>query len=180
METVSRFLSDKADRLLRSLLLVLGVSVLFALSAWIAIRLPFTPVPISFTCQLILLASLLLGRRGAYATLAYLAQGAIGLPVFSNGGCGIAYLLGPTGGYLLGWAVAALLVGILSERMAHKTPLNAFALMLAGNALIFLFGLSYLALLVGVDKALAVGLYPFALTDLLKLLAASQLVRNAG
>ncbi|NGX26416.1 MAG: Biotin transporter BioY [Chlamydiae bacterium] len=158
----------------KDLFIVLGASILLALSAWISIRLPFTPVPISFTAQLVLALSVLLGKRGAYATALYVAQGAAGLPVFANGGCGIAYMMGPTGGYLIGFLIAAYAVGALVEKVHEKTPTKIFSLMIFGNALIYVFGLPHLALLVGSTNALKFGLYPFIAGDLLKLMLVQQ------
>ena len=118
-----------------NLLIVLLTSCLLVLSAWVSLPLGFTPVPISFTAQLVLLFAAFLGKRGAYATWIYLAQGAMGLPVFANGGCGIAYLLGPTGGYLIGFALAAYVVAVFSEKV-EKTPSKIFGILLFGNSLI--------------------------------------------
>lgn len=171
--------SIKTHTFTRDLAIVLGTSLLFALSAWISIPLPFTPVPISFTCQLILLASVLLGKRGAYATLAYLAQGMMGLPVFAGGVGGAVLFFGPTGGYLVGYAVAAVTLGILSEQIKEKTPLKTFSLMLLGNVLIYFFGVTYLATIVGGQSALKWGLYPFVGLDLLKILILNRFCRSA-
>jgi len=156
---------------------VVGASILLSLSAWISIPLPFTPVPISFTAQLVLLLSVLLGKRGAYATALYVAQGAMGLPVFANGGATLAYLMGPTGGFLIGFVISSYVVGSLAEKIQDKTPVKTFSLMLFGNALIFTFGLPHLALLVGVQNALKFGLYPFIGVDLFKLLLANRCVQ---
>jgi len=178
MEITQTLTLRKPNVFLKEILLVVGMSVLFALSAWISIPFPFTPVPISFTCQLILLASVFLGKRGSYATLVYLSQGLMGLPVFAGGGSSIAYFLGPTGGYLIGFAVASYVVGTLSEQIEEKTGIKCFALMLVGNALIYLFGLPHLALMIGAQNALKLGLYPFILTDLLKLMLAAKLLKR--
>lgn len=167
----------KEQNLIKDIFIVLAISILFGISSWIAIPLPFTPVPVSFTAQLILLSAVIFGRRGAYATLAYLAQGAMGLPVFSNGGCGIAYILGPTGGYLIGFAVAAYVVGLFSERMKEKSDAKIFGLMLIGNALFYVFGLPHLALMIGQANALKFGLYPFIATDILKLILAHRALK---
>lgn len=167
----------KDQSFLRNFLIVLATSVLFGLAASISIPLPFTPVPISFTAQLILLFSVLLGKRGSYATLAYLAQGAMGLPVFANGASGIGCFLGPTGGYLIGFAVASFVVGSFSDRMREKSGSKIFGLMLAGNALFYVFGLPHLALIVGSQNALKFGLYPFIATDILKLILAQRALK---
>ncbi|NGX58917.1 MAG: Biotin transporter BioY [Chlamydiae bacterium] len=154
----------------RDLFIVLGVSMILALAAWVSIRLPFTPIPICFTAQLVLFFAVFLGKRGAYATALYVAQGAMGLPVFSNGGCGLTYMMGPTGGYIIGFLIATYAVGTLVEKLEEKTPAKIFALLLFGNALIYIFGLPQLALLVGGENALKFGFYPFIAGDLLKLI----------
>jgi len=164
---------SKSQIFQRDFLTILGVSILFALSSWIAIPLPFIPVPISFTVHLILFFSVFLGKRGALATSLYFAQGIVGLPVFSNGHGGIAYLLGPTGGYLIGYVIASSVIGLLSEQLKEKTPSKIFGLMLLGNLLIFACGLPQLSLFVGVSNALNLGFYPFLGGDFIKLILAS-------
>ncbi len=169
----------KTQDILKSVLIVLGVSGLLSLSAWVSIPLPFSPVPVSFTAQLVLLFAALLGRKGAYATCAYVAQGAMGLPVFAGGGFGIAYLLGPTGGYLIGFVIASYVVGVLSEQMKEKSAAKMFGIMLMGNALIYVFGLPHLALMIGGSNALKYGLYPFIAADVLKLMVAQRAFKRA-
>lgn len=165
---------------IRDFLIVVGASLLLALSSLISIRLPFSPIPISLTAQLVLLLSLTLGKRGAYATTLYFAQGAMGLPFFANGGGGIAYLIGPTGGYLLGFVVAAHVVAHFAEKTKGKTPLRTFSLLLLGNSLIYLFGLPHLATLIGWEKALYLGLVPFIGTDLIKLAIAQRAANRSA
>ena len=162
----------------RDLFVVLGTSIILSLSAWISIPLPFTPVPISFTVQLVLFFAVALGKRGAYATALYLAQGAVGLPVFANGGCGLAYFMGPTGGYLIGFLMSAYALATLVERIQNKTPVKTFGLMLFGNALIYVFGVSHLALLIGGANAIKLGLLPFIGGDLLKILFLHRLLKK--
>jgi biotin transport system substrate-specific component len=162
---------------IHNLVLVLGASILLAISAWISIPLPFTPVPISFTAQLVLLLSVLMGKRGAYATGLYLAQGALGLPVFANGGCTLAYFMGPTGGYLIGFLVASYLVGSLSEKLQNRTPAKIFGIMLLGNLCIYACGVPHLGLLIGFQSALLLGFVPHIGGDLLKLALAQRLAR---
>lgn len=147
---------------------ILGASLLLCFAAWISLRLPFTPVPIVFTPQMVLFLSVLLGKRAPLAVGAYLLEGAMGLPVFAGGASGIVHLLGPTGGYLFGYLAASYVVG----RISAKTPVRAFGSMLLGNALIYLFGLPHLATFVGWENALKMGFYPFVALDLLKLLIA--------
>ncbi|RPJ40883.1 MAG: biotin transporter BioY, partial [Candidatus Latescibacterota bacterium] len=111
-------------------LLVAFASLLLALSARVAIPLPFSPVPISGQSFAVLLVGALLGsRRGSAAVLLYLAEGAVGLPVFAGGAGGAAYLVGPTGGYLAAFLPAAFVVGALCERGWDKRVPGAAAAM---------------------------------------------------
>ena len=166
-------------RLLRPLTLVLLGSVLLTLTA--KFQVPFYPVPMTLQPLAVLLIGAVYGwRLGGLTVLAYLAEGALGLPVFAGTpekGIGVAYMLGPTGGYLLGFALAAALTGWLAERGWDRRPLSTLALLTAGMAAIYLPGLLWLGSLLGWDKPiLALGLYPFLLGDALKIaLAAATL-----
>jgi biotin transport system substrate-specific component len=158
-------------------LLVIAGSLVVALSALIQIRLPFTPVPITAQTLAVLLVGALLGsRRGGLTLVAYLGEGLAGLPVFSGGGFGLAHLLGPTGGYLLGFVAAAYLTGLLAERGWDRRPLTAFGAMLIGNLVIYLFGISWLGWLVGVQQALSLGLVPFVAGELIKIALGTALL----
>lgn len=168
--------STRTHQVVLDTLLVLGGSLFVALLSQLRIQVGFSPVPITAQTLAVLLVGATLGsRRGALAMLIYLAQGAMGLPVFAGAG-GAARLLGPTGGYLVGFVAAAFIVGRLAERGWDRRPISTALAMLAGNAAIYLFGVSWLALLVGVDKALPLGLYPFIVGDVLKLALAMTLL----
>ncbi len=150
-------------------LAVVVASLFVAVCAQAEIRLPFTPVPISGGTLGVLYAGALLGpRRGAAAIALYLLEGAAGLPVFSGGAAGFARLLGPTGGYLAGFPVAAYVVGLLAERGWDRTPSRAFAAMLLGSLPIFALGLLGLSRFVPAKALLGAGLWPFIAGDLLK------------
>lgn len=177
MEFAQTLVQTKPQNLLREILIILATSIVFGLCGSISIPLPFTPVPIVFSLQAIILFSVLLGRKGAYATVAYLSQGALGLPVFAGGAGGIAYFFGPTGGYLIGFAILSYVIGVFSERMQEKSPSKVFVLMLFGNALVYVFGLPQLALFVGFKNALSLGLYPFLAADMLKLILAHRILK---
>ena len=156
---------------------IVGGSALVALSAHIAVRLSFTPVPVTGqTLAVLLLGATLGSRRGAFALLLYLAEGLVGLPVFSGGGVGLARLAGPTGGYLVGMAAAAWVVGLLAERGWDRRVGATILAMLIGNGVIYAFGVSWLARFVGVGQALPLGLFPFIVGDLLKLALAVALL----
>jgi biotin transport system substrate-specific component len=156
--------------------LVLGGSLFVALAAQVAIRLPFSPVPVTAQTLAVLLVGALLGsRRGALSMLAYLGQGLIGLPVFAAGAAGPVYALGPTGGYLAGFVAAAYLTGWLAEHGWDRGIGTALLAMLAGNVAIYALGLPWLSHYAGA-QALALGLLPYLAGDALKLaLAAAAL-----
>lgn len=157
--------------------LVLAGSLFIALSAQLALRLPFSSVPITGQTLAVLLTGALLGsRRGALSALAYLGEGLAGLPVFAGGAGGAAPLLGPTGGYLAGFVAAAYVTGWLAERGWYRRAGTVVLAMLLGNVLLYAPGLAWLARFVGADKALALGLYPFIAGDLLKIALAASLL----
>jgi biotin transport system substrate-specific component len=149
--------------------------VLTALGAQLSV--PIGPVPVSLQTLFVSLAGLLLGARlGAYSQLAYLAIGAAGLPVFAQG-AGLPYLLGPTGGYLLAFPVAAALTGWLAQRIGARPGLAGTALLvlatLAGTVPVFLGGWAQLAAYTGDPaRAFAVGVAPFLAGDVVKVLLA--------
>lgn len=164
---------------LRNTAIVLGASILLTLSAKLSI--PFFPVPMTLQTMVVLCLGMALGPRlGAAAVLAYLAQGAMGLPVFAGTpekGIGLAYMLQHTGGYLVGFVVAAFAVGLLAQRQWDRSMLSTIAAMLIGNAIIYAFGLLWLGTLIGWDKpVLALGMVPFLLGDLAKVLIAAALL----
>lgn len=141
------------------------------------VKVPFFPVDMTLQSFVILAMSMAFGWRMAAATVTlYLIQGAIGLPVFTGTpekGIGIAYMMGPTGGYLLGFLLAAIAVGWLAERGWDRSVLMTAAAMLIGNALIYVPGLAYLGAVLGWDKPiLEWGLYPFLYADTVKMLLA--------
>lgn len=154
---------------MRDLILIVIASGLISLSGFLAIKLPFTPVPITLAHNVCLALGLLLGRkRGALAVVAYLFQGAMGFPVFAAGHSGLLYLLGPTGGYLIGWVAGAYLTGYLIEKSTSPTAIKKFLAVFAGNGLIYLFGFSHLALFIGWKSAFLMGILPFVCFDLIK------------
>ena len=156
----------------REILFALGGSWLVALTAQIVV--PLWPVPITGQTFGALLVGALLGKkRGAISLLAYLGQGAVGLPVFAGGTAGIAKLAGPTGGYLVGLVVAAWVVGWLSQRGWDRRFTTAVAAMLIANISIYVFGLPWLANFVGWRAVLTGGLMPFIVGDVLKIALAA-------
>lgn len=169
--------SGTKSSLLYDVALVAGGSLLIALVAQVAIPLPFSPVPITGQTLAVLLTGAVLGsRRGSLSLLLYLVQGAAGLPVFAGWTAGPARLMGPTGGYIVGFVAGALVTGLLAERGWDRRAGTAFAAMLLGNAAIYAIGLPWLACFTGPGRALALGLLPFIAGDLLKLAIATAML----
>ncbi len=155
---------------------ILAGAMLIGLSAQVKLLLPFSPVPVTGqTFAVLMLGSLLGARRGAACVVLYIAEGAAGVPVFAAG-LGPAALIGPTGGYLVGFAAAAWLTGKLAELGWNKRVHKTILAMLLGNSVIYIFGVSWLAVLTGFKTALATGLYPFLAGDILKILLAAVLL----
>ena len=164
------------SRTTRRILAVAGFAAATAVAAKLSVPLPGTPVPFTLQPLVVLLAGALLGARfGAASQAMYLLAGAAGLPVFVAGG-GLAYLFGPTGGYLLAYPAAAFIVGALSGAGRLRT----LGSLLAGLAAIYAGGLAWLAAVGAFDAAVALGLRPFLLADLVKVLQAYLIVRLAG
>jgi biotin transport system substrate-specific component len=158
-------------------LLVISGSLIVAALAQVRIPLPFTPVPLTGQTLGVLLVAAVLGRtRGAASLILYLLEGLLGLPVFAGGPLGLARLLGPTGGYLLGFIAAAFLVGYLAERGFDRDWKRVSLMYVAGMAVIYLFGLLWLAHFTALSNALIAGLWPFLPGDLLKALCAALLL----
>ncbi len=154
--------------------LVLAASLFIGLMAQVSVPLPFTPVPITGQTFAVLLVGAALGaRRGSLAVLTYLVEGLAGMPVFAGGTGGLAHLLGPTGGYLLGFVAAAWAVGRLAERGLDRRLRSAWLAFLAGEIVLYACGLPWLAVFVGPSKALSLGLFPFLPGDLVKVILAA-------
>ncbi|MEJ8571406.1 biotin transporter BioY [Microbaculum marinum] len=159
--------AEGAMGIARGVLLAVVGSALLAISAKVLV--PFWPVQMSMQTFAVLVIGAAYGPRLAGATVAlYLAQGAMGLPVFGLGS-GLAYLMGPTGGYLIGFFFAAIVVGHLAERGFDRRWSTALVAFLIGDIIIFAFGLAWLTGLIGFEKALAGGLLPFLPAEALKI-----------
>lgn len=141
-----------------------------AVGAYVMVPLPWTPVPMTLQPLVVVLAGVLLGPMlGAAAMATYLVIGALGMPVFSGGGAGLPWLLGPTGGYLLAYPAAALVTGWLAGGREAGAARLAAALA-AGIGVLYLGGVAQLALLTGgsLESLLALGVIPFLAGDLVK------------
>ncbi len=166
----------KSQLLHKALLVGLGV-VLLAISA--KVQVPFWPVPMTLQTLVVLMISATSGARLAGATLlSYLAAGAIGAPVFATG-AGLAYMAGPTGGYLAGFLAAAVVVGYLADKGHGRTVVSALLMLLAGVAVIYVLGLGWLANLFGAEKAIALGLMPFIPAEVLKVALGTAILTAA-
>ncbi len=157
--------------------LVLLGSLVIALLAQVRVVLPFSAVPLTGQTLGVLLVAAALGRkRGVACLLTYLAEGVLGLPVFAGGAAGFAYLSGVTGGYLLGFVVAAAVVGWLAERGWDRRWYGVAAMFALGMMVIYTFGVAYLSTFVGLRQALLVGVLPFLGVDVLKAAVAAALL----
>jgi biotin transport system substrate-specific component len=168
-----------ARNILRNIILAVGGTGIL----WIAakIQIPFYPVPMTMQTFVVLALGMAYGwRLGAATLLLYMAEGAVGLPVFAGTpekGIGIAYMLGGTGGYLIGFVLAAGACGWLAERGWDRNVVMTALAMLAGNVLVYVPGLLWLGTLFGWDKPiLEWGLTPFILGDLTKLALAAAVL----
>jgi biotin transport system substrate-specific component len=165
------------DHRLKDVLLVSGASLMIPLFGMLSIPLPFTPIPIATQMNFCLFLGVFLGsRRGGLAVLFFLLEGAMGFPVFSGGMGGLAHLLGPRGGYLFGYLIATCLTGLVMEKAKEKTRLNAFVAMALGNLAVYLFGYAQLSLFLGIKTAFLLGVLPFILGDLFKLLITAKCI----
>jgi biotin transport system substrate-specific component len=153
------------------------LAALTAVGAFIAI--PIGPVPIVLQNLFVYLTGLLLGSKwGSIGMAVYLLAGACGLPVFSGGKGGIGHLVGPTGGYLVGFLPAVYIIGWITER-AEKKGLADILAMICATAVIYSCGLAWLKLITGMTlaKTLAVGMLPFLIGDAVKIAAAAALAK---
>jgi biotin transport system substrate-specific component len=165
----------RTQSLLRNFALIIGASLLMDILGRFSVPLPFSPVPLTLANFGVLFIALTLGsRRAAAAMILYLAQGAAGMPVFSPAGPGgILQILGPTGGYLMSYPLAAFAAGWLAEH-GRRTVSRMTLAACSGEVLVFVGGIMWLMTLTHVPLAQAVawGVYPFAFAEILKIVAA--------
>jgi biotin transport system substrate-specific component len=168
-------------RVRRAAIVLLGNALLWASAK---AQVPFWPVPITMQTYVVLTLGALLGWRIGAATLAaYLAEGAMGMPVFAGtpaNGLGLAYMTGPTGGYLAGYLAAVIVVGVLADRGWTRSRVGSAAALLAGELAILGLGWAWLAIGLGAQKAAAAGIAPFLIGDALKLGLAIVTIGFAG
>ena len=163
---------------LRAIVLMAVGTALLTLSAKIQVPLPYVPMTLQTLVVLIIGASY--GWRLGGATVGlYLLQGDMGLPVFAGPVAGIGYMMGPTGGFLLGFLVAAVVMGFMAERGWDRSLLRVVVMMSLGHALVFVFGLAQLSLVMPFAKAWTVGAAPFIAATLVKTALAVALMQAA-
>ena len=163
-------------------LLVLAGTALVSLAAQVSIALPFTPVPITGqTFAVLLIGSALGAARGVASLGLYLVVGVAGAPVYADGAHGWSVITSASGGYVIGFIVAAAATGFLAERRWDRSFSSAVAEMLTGSVVIYLVGLPWLAVALGtsLEQTLELGLYPFVAGDVLKLYLAGALLPGA-
>lgn len=163
----------------RDALLVLAGTAVITVAGYIAIPLPFTPVPLSLATFAVLLTGATLGPvRGAASAGLYLLIGLVGIPVFAGGGSGWAF---SSFGYILGYVLAAAAVGRLARSRADRNVWSTLGLAALGTALIYLCGVPWLAVFLGVDlaTALAFGVVPFLIGDTIKIVATAIVLPSA-
>jgi biotin transport system substrate-specific component len=161
---------------LRNAMLVMAGAVLIFLTSLIAIPIPGSPVPFTLQTFGILVVGGALGmRRGGLASLVYVALGVVGLPFFAEGRGGLEVIWGATGGYLIGFVLAAALVGRLAELGWDRHIGGSLGMNTLGTVVIYAIGVPWLAVTTGMDlgQAIAVGLVPFLVVDIIKLAAAA-------
>jgi len=160
---------------LRDLTLTVLGALFVAIFAQISIPLPFTPVPLTGQTFAVLLVAAALGsKRGAASMAFYIALGAFGLPFFAGGAHGLSVVIGATGGYLIGFIIAAYVIGLLAERGLERSVRTSIIPFLVGTLIIYACGVTWLAIVLGsLSKAITFGLIPFIIGDIIKLIAAS-------
>lgn len=169
--------ADGQQALLRNVVLIVLGSLLMTAAA--KVQVPFWPVPMTMQTTVALLLGAAYGwRLGALTVIAYLAQGAIGLPVFANTperGIGLAYMMGPTGGFLVGFAVAAAITGLLAG--GTRSLARIAGAMLSGTLALFVCGVLWLGLLIGFGPAIQAGVLPFLPGEAVKVALAVVVLR---
>lgn len=171
---------SRAAEIARQAALVVSASIFVAIAAHIYLPIPGTPVPLTMQNLAVLLVGLTLGsRRGFAAMMLYLAEGAIGLPVFSPTGVpGLMHLIGPTGGYLIAYPFVAAVAGYIFERGKQSFARAALAAV-AGEVVLFALGISWLYVITGsLVQAISFGLYWFIFAEVIKVMMAAGAVRG--
>ena len=173
-KTTKPISSDHDISLIKDIISVLLFSVLTGISA--GLKIEIGAIPITMQTLIVLLSGAYLGsKKGAISQLTYLTIGITGIPWFTRGG-GLAYILSPTFGYLLGFIPAAYIVGMLIKE--NKNSLSIIKSFIAGNFFIYSFGILWLLRTFSLSQTLTIGLYPFILGDILKIFLAIIILKN--
>ena len=159
---------------IKNILLVLFGTLLLTVSS--KIQVPFWPVPMTMQTFVVLIIAMAYGWKLSFLTLiAYLFEGALGLPVFAKGG-GLLYLTGPTAGYLYGMTIAAAVIGYFADLGYGKSIIKCIMPLMLGTIIIFICGIGYLSSIIGFEKAITVGLLPFIPSELFKIALAVLII----
>ena len=175
-------LEDLFPSLVNNRIKKIVIAFVTSLALWASakIQVPFYPVPFTFQTMIVLITGIMLGWRLGLLTISlYYLQGILGLPVFANSperGLGMAYILGPTGGYLIGFSIAILITGLGAKKGFHKSYWKMALLFVLANLAIYATGLLWLSKFLGWEKAISFGFFPFVLGDLFKILLATLAV----
>ena len=168
--------NSKKNLLAKIFLAAIG-SLFLTISA--KVQVPFYPVPMTMQTLVVLLIGMSYGLSlGAVTISLYIMQGIFGLPVFANGG-GVGYLIGPTGGYIVGFLISSILLGFLANRGWGKTWKTTAIAMILGVCIIFLIGVSWLSVYIGLKPAILNGFLPFIYADCLKIIIACVIMPTA-
>ena len=158
----------------KNIFLVFFGTILLAISS--KIQVPFWPVPMTMQTFIVFIIAMSYGWKLSFITLiTYLFEGALGLPVFAKGG-GLMYLVGPTAGYLYGMTIAACIMGIFAEKGFAKSYFKSLIPLTLGTIIIFFLGVVYLGSIIGYDKALIAGLFPFIPSEIFKIALAVAII----
>lgn len=161
----------------QNLSIVLFGTLVLALSSQLSFPLPFTPICFCLAPQVAIMLGVVFGKKlGTLSVLTYILQGTLGLPVFALGHSGPAVLLGVSGGYLIGYLIAAYLGGIASEKSSN--PVMKFSVLMSANLLILLSGSLFLTQFMDLKMAFTIGFLPFVIPDTLKLILLSKWIKR--
>ena len=161
----------------KELPLLIGFNLILVATSYISFDLPYSPVPITAQTFGVLLIAMALGRvRAVGVVAAYLLEGIAGLPVFAGGTAGFVKIIGPTGGYLIGFLAGAYVIGWLADKGWDKSYLKSVLAMIIGSAIIFAFGLIWLAKFVPAESLLSLGLIPYLPGSVVKISLAAVIL----
>ena len=167
-------LNNINNKILKIIFYVLFGTLLLAVSS--KVQVPFWPVPMTMQTFVVLIIAMMYGWKLSLLTLiAYLIEGAVGLPVFAKGG-GLLYLIGPTAGYLYGMVIAAAVIGYFADLGYGKSIIKCIIPLGIGTIIIFVCGIGDLSSIIGFDKAIAAGLLPFIPSELFKIALAAFII----